>query len=159
MGKIARIVSIEFESAEARRSTQKKFREVMSELASGLELIAVVNTDETSAMTIQIWPNQETLDAFEQKMIDWVEKTCRCTSATGLPMRAISIFGFSRSNIPVVTRARRVALALNHSSRPAAITTVTFLGSGAKFCSNLLAWRQSSPERAGRPPRAPLSGT
>ena len=74
MGKIARIVSIEFESAEARRSTQKKFREVMSELAPGLELIAVVNTDETSAMTIQIWPNQETLDAFEQKMIDWVEE-------------------------------------------------------------------------------------
>ena len=46
----------------------------MSELAPGLELIAVVNTDETSAMTIQIWPNQETLDAFEQKMIDWVEE-------------------------------------------------------------------------------------
>ena len=74
MGKIARIVSIEFESAEARISTQKKFREVMSELAPGLELLAVVNTDETSAMTIQIWPNQETLDAFEQKMIDWVEE-------------------------------------------------------------------------------------
>ena len=74
MGKIARIVSIEFESAEARRSTQKKFREVMSELAPGLELIAVVNTDETSAMTIQIWPDQENLDAFNLKMIGWVEE-------------------------------------------------------------------------------------
>ena len=65
MGKIARIISIEFESAEARRATQKKFREVMSELAPGLELIAVVNTNETSAMTIQIWPDQENLDAFD----------------------------------------------------------------------------------------------
>ena len=73
MEKIARIVSIEFESAEAKRATQKKFRDVMSELAPGLELIAVVNTEETSAMAIQIVPNQETLNAFEQKMIDWFE--------------------------------------------------------------------------------------
>ena len=73
MEKIARIVSIEFESAEAKKATQRKFRAVMSELAPGLELIAVVNTDETSAMAIQIWPNQETLDAFEQKMNDWFE--------------------------------------------------------------------------------------
>ena len=73
MEKIARIVSIEFESAEAKKVTQRKFRAVMSELAPGLELIAVVNTDETSAMAIQIWPNQETLDAFEQKMNDWFE--------------------------------------------------------------------------------------
>ena len=73
MGKIARIVSIEFESAEAKRATQRKFRDVMSDLAPGLELIAVVNTDEISAMAIQIWPNQETLDASEQKMIEWFE--------------------------------------------------------------------------------------
>ena len=46
----------------------------MSEPAPGLVLIAVVNTDETFAMIIQIWPNQETLDAFHHKMIDWVEE-------------------------------------------------------------------------------------
>ena len=65
MGEIARIVPIKLECAEARRATQKKFREVMSEVTPGLELIAVVNTNETSAMTIQIWPDQENLDAFD----------------------------------------------------------------------------------------------
>ena len=71
MGKIARIVSLEFESAELKKASQEKFRTAMNELAPGLELLAVINTDETSAMAIQIWPDQRTLDAFEEKRTEW----------------------------------------------------------------------------------------
>ena len=71
MEKIARIVSLEFESAELKKASQGKFRTAMNELAPGLELLAVINTDETSAMAIQIWPDQETLDDFEEKRTEW----------------------------------------------------------------------------------------
>ena len=42
-----------------------------AELAAGMELAVVVNTDENTMMGIQIWPSQEALDTFEEKRVEW----------------------------------------------------------------------------------------
>ena len=65
MEKIARIISIEFDTKKNKVETMAKFRSNINDLAAGLELSVVVNTDENSIIAIQIWPDQETLDAFE----------------------------------------------------------------------------------------------
>ena len=71
MGKVARIVSMEFDSKESKVATLAKFRSNIHELAAGMELAVVVNTDENTMMGIQIWPSQEALDAFEEKRVKW----------------------------------------------------------------------------------------
>jgi len=71
MKKIARIVSMEFDSNQSKVESLAKFRSNINELATGMELSVVVNTDENTMMAIQIWPDQATLDAFEEKRTEW----------------------------------------------------------------------------------------
>ena len=52
MGKVARIVSMEFDSKESKVETLAKFRSNIHELAAGMELAVVVNTDENTMMAI-----------------------------------------------------------------------------------------------------------
>ena len=68
MEKIARIVSIEFDTKENKIERMAKFRSSINELAVGIELSLVVNTDETSAMAIQVWPDEATARAYEERM-------------------------------------------------------------------------------------------
>ena len=74
MEKIARIISLEFDSAENRKETVAKFRSALNEIAEGIELSVVVNTSETSVMAIQIWPDEPTLQAYEERRIEWSSK-------------------------------------------------------------------------------------
>jgi len=71
MGKIARIVSMEFDSNQSKVESLAKFRSNINDLATGMELSVVVNTDENTMMAIQIWPDKATLDAFEEKRTEW----------------------------------------------------------------------------------------
>ena len=71
MEKIARIVSMEFDSKEGKVESLAKFRSNINDLAAGLELSVVVNTDENTMMAIQIFQSQEALDAFEDKRAKW----------------------------------------------------------------------------------------
>ena len=74
MEKVARIISVEFDSKKNKVESMAKFRSNINDLAAGLELSVVVNTDENSIIAIQIWPDQETLDAFEEKRTEWFRK-------------------------------------------------------------------------------------
>ena len=67
MEKVARIVSVEFDSKQNKVESMAKFRSNINDLAAGIELSVVVNTDENSIIAIQIWPDQATLDAYEEK--------------------------------------------------------------------------------------------
>ena len=67
MGKVARIVSMEFDSNQSKVESLAKFRSNINDLATGMELSVVVNTDENTMMAIQIWPDKATLYAFEEK--------------------------------------------------------------------------------------------
>ena len=71
MEKIARIVSMEFDSKQSKVESLAKFRSNINELAAGMELAVIVNTDENTMMGIQIWQSQEALDAFEEKRAKW----------------------------------------------------------------------------------------
>ena len=51
-----------------------KFRSAIKQLAVGIELSLVVNTDETSAMAIQVWPDEATAHAYEERMEAWSEQ-------------------------------------------------------------------------------------
>ena len=51
-----------------------KFRSAINELAVGIELSLVVNTDETSAMAIQVWPDEATAQAYDERMEAWSEQ-------------------------------------------------------------------------------------
>ena len=48
MEKIARIVSMEFDSKQSKVESLAKFRSNINELAAGIELAVIVNTDENS---------------------------------------------------------------------------------------------------------------
>ena len=71
MEKVARIVSVEFDSKQNKVESMAKFRSNINDRAAGIELSAVVNTDENSIIAIQIWPDQATLDAYEEKRTEW----------------------------------------------------------------------------------------
>ena len=73
MGKIARIISIEWDTKENKIERMAKFRSAINELAVGIELSLVVNTDETSAMAIQVWPDEATAQAYEERMEVWAK--------------------------------------------------------------------------------------
>ena len=74
MGKIARIISIEWDTKENKIERMAKFRSAINELAVGIELSLVVNTDETSAMAIQVWPDEATARAYDERMEAWSEQ-------------------------------------------------------------------------------------
>ena len=74
MEKVARIISLEFESKETKIERMAKFRSVINEVAVGIEVLLVVNTDETSAMAIQVWPDEATAHAYEERMEAWSEQ-------------------------------------------------------------------------------------
>ena len=46
MGKIARFVSMEFDSNQSKVESLAKFRSNINDLAAGIELSVVINTDE-----------------------------------------------------------------------------------------------------------------
>ena len=74
MGKIARIISIEWDTKENKIERMAKFRSAINELAVGIELSLVVNTDETSAMAIQVWPDEATAHAYDERMEAWSDQ-------------------------------------------------------------------------------------
>ena len=65
MAKVARIISLEFESKKTKIKRMAKFRFVINGVAFGIEVLLVVNTDETSAMSTQVWPDEATAQAYE----------------------------------------------------------------------------------------------
>ena len=74
MGKIARIILIEWDTKENKIERMAKFRSAINELAVGIELSLVVNTDEISAMAIQVWPDEATAQAYDERMEAWSEQ-------------------------------------------------------------------------------------
>ena len=74
MGKIARIVSMEFDSNQSKVESLAKFRSNINDLAAGIELSVVINTDENTMMAIQIWPDEATARAFDERMKAWSEQ-------------------------------------------------------------------------------------
>ena len=99
MEKVARIVSMEFDSKESKVETLAKSCSNIHKLAAGMELAVVVNTYENTMMGIQIWPSQEALHAFEEKSVKFFNETSRCIFAIGLPTKAMSISSSNRSSI------------------------------------------------------------
>ena len=77
MEKVARIISLEFESKETKIERMAKFRSVINEVAVGIEVLLVVNTDETSAMAIQVWPDEATAQAYDERMEVWAKDNYR----------------------------------------------------------------------------------
>ena len=71
MEKVARIVSVEFDSKQNKVESMAKFRSNINDLAAVIELSVVLNMDENSIIAIQIWPDQATLDAYEEKRTEW----------------------------------------------------------------------------------------
>ena len=74
MGKIARIISIEWDTKEDNIECMAKFRSIINELAVGIELSLVANTDKASAMAIQVWPDEATAHAYDERMEAWSEQ-------------------------------------------------------------------------------------
>tara|TARA_B100000989_G_scaffold17019_1_gene11250 strand:- start:431 stop:766 length:336 start_codon:yes stop_codon:yes gene_type:complete len=74
MEKVGRIISSEFDTEAHKNEAMVKFRSAMAELAEGIELLVTIDTSELSAITIQIWPDQGTLDAYELRRAEWFEK-------------------------------------------------------------------------------------
>ena len=74
MRKIARIVSMEFDSNQSKVESLAKFRSNINDLAAGIELSVVINTDENTMMAIQIWPDEATAHAFDKRMKAWSEQ-------------------------------------------------------------------------------------
>ena len=77
MEKVARIISLEFESKETKIERMAKFRSVINEVAVGIEVLLVVNTGETSAMSIQVWPDEATAQAYDERMEAWATENYR----------------------------------------------------------------------------------
>ena len=74
MRKIARIVSMEFDSNQSKVESLAKFRSNINDLAAGIELSVVINTDENTMMAIQIWPHEAIAHAFDERMKAWSEQ-------------------------------------------------------------------------------------
>ena len=72
MEKVARLVSVEFNSAEEKKQTLEIYRSRLAEFAPGVELVITVNTGETEVMAIQVYPDGATLERTknsEQKFL------------------------------------------------------------------------------------------
>ena len=54
-----------------------KFRSVINEVAVGIEVLLVVNTDETSAMSIKSGPMKATAQAYDERMEVWAKDNYR----------------------------------------------------------------------------------
>ena len=74
MEKVARIISVEFDSKQNKVESMAKFRSNINDLAAGIELSVVINTDENTMMAIQIWPDEATAHAFDKRMEAWSEQ-------------------------------------------------------------------------------------
>ena len=62
MGKIARIVSLEFNSQKDKQRVLAEYRTRLSDLAPNLELLIAINTSEAEVLTIQVFPDIEALE-------------------------------------------------------------------------------------------------
>ena len=62
MGKVARIVSVEFNSSEDKNKTAVVFRSRLNEFSPGVELLIAVNTSETELLSIQVFPDLDTCE-------------------------------------------------------------------------------------------------
>ena len=119
MGKIARIISIEWDTKENKIERMAKFRSAINELAVGIEISLVVNTDETSAMAIQVWPDEATAHALTNEWKPGPNRILSPTSEIASALKAMSTSGSSKSSILAPTQSMwwRWRLITRHARR------------------------------------------
>ncbi|MEC7514091.1 MAG: hypothetical protein VX394_04430 [Pseudomonadota bacterium] len=66
MVKVARVVSVEFNSPAEKRKTLKEYRARLAEFAPGIELLIAVNTSDTEVLAIQVYPDSDTLERAKE---------------------------------------------------------------------------------------------
>ena len=66
MVKVARVVSVEFNSPVEKRKTLKEYRTRLAEFAPGIELLIAVNTSDTELLAIQVYPDSDTLERAKE---------------------------------------------------------------------------------------------
>ena len=118
MVKVARVVSVEFNSPAEKRKTLKEYRARLAEFAPGIELLIAVNTSDTEVLAIQVYPDSDTLERAKELNEQFQETIGRRPFGIELAMRAMSIFGFKRSNTLARTRSREEARMIYSGARP-----------------------------------------
>ena len=96
--KVARVVSVEFNSPVEKRKSLKEYRTRLAEFAPGIELLIAVNTSDTEVLAIQVYPDSDTLERPKELNEQFQETIGAAAIRIELAMRAMSIFGFKRSN-------------------------------------------------------------
>ena len=118
MVKVARVVSVEFNSPAEKRKTLKEYRARLAEFAPGIELLIAVNTSDIEVLAIQVYPDSDTLERAKELNEQFQETIGAAAIRDRIGYRAMSIFGFKRSNTLARTRWGEEARMIYSGARP-----------------------------------------